>query len=311
MKCQRESARQPPPHSRAGPCRGTLELMSDTAGAGRPIDLTNQELSSVEQYRRLRQTSVLVILFTDIKGFTSFTERRGDRHALELLKHHDEILVATIEEDGGGLVVKHIGDSIMAVFSEPSTAVERALRIQERIRAYNAEHPDEEPLQVRIGLHMGQVAVENQTQLDLFGRHVNRASRVEGLADAGQIFLTYPVFDSARGWIATGAAGALKWKSHGTWMLKGITEPVVIYEVVDQRHAQPRRPGRAAGSAPCSPCGRRSPCSSRGRPSPLAQRGSRARRSGSSSGPRMCRPSWTRSRPCCSRATRRRSGASP
>jgi len=50
---------------------------------------------------------------------------------------------------------------------------------------------------------MGQVAVENQTQLDLFGRHVNRASRVEGIADAGQIYLTYPVFDSARGWLAS------------------------------------------------------------------------------------------------------------
>jgi class 3 adenylate cyclase len=210
-------------------------------GAG-PIELTTQELSSIEQYRKLRQTSVLVILFTDIKGFTSLTERRGDRHALELLQHHDRILVGTIEEGGGGLVVKHIGDSIMAVFSEPSTAVERALAIQERIRTFNAERPDEEPLQVRIGLHMGQVAVENQTQLDLFGRHVNRASRVEGLADAGQIFLTYPVFDSARGWLASGAARTLAWKQHGSYTLKGITEPVAIYEVVDSRFAAPRPP---------------------------------------------------------------------
>lgn len=211
------------------------------AGPG-PIELTSQELSSVERYRRLRQTSVLVILFTDIKGFTSLTERRGDRHALELLQHHDRILVGTIEEGGGGLVVKHIGDSIMAVFSEPSTAVERALAIQERIRAFNAERPDEEPLQVRIGLHMGQVAVENQTQLDLFGRHVNRASRVEGLADAGQIFLTYPVFDSARGWLASDAARTLAWKAHGSYLLKGITEPVAIYEVVDKRAGAPRPP---------------------------------------------------------------------
>ena len=182
--------------------------MSDETPAAaigiRPIELTSQELSSVERYRQLRQTSVLVILFTDIKGFTEITERRGERHALDLLKRHDEILVKAIEEDNGGLVVKHIGDSVMAVFSEPSTAVERALRIQERIRAYNEGNPDDDGLAVRIGLHMGQVAVENQTQLDLFGRHVNRASRVEGLADAGQIYLTYPVFDSARGWLASG-----------------------------------------------------------------------------------------------------------
>jgi class 3 adenylate cyclase len=225
---------------------------SAATSATRPIDLTTQELSSVERYRQLRQTSVLVILFTDIKGFTEITERRGERYALELLKRHDEILVKTIEEDGGGLVVKHIGDSVMAVFSEPSTAVERALRIQERVRAFNEEHPDADGFAVRIGLHMGQVAVENQTQLDLFGRHVNRASRVEGLADAGQIYLTYPVFDSARGWLASGKADSLAWKSHGTWLLKGIKEPVAIYEVVDTRHAQPRPPkaGRRSRAFP-------------------------------------------------------------
>jgi class 3 adenylate cyclase len=219
---------------------------------GRPIELTSQELSSVERYRQLRQTSVLVILFTDIKGFTDLTERRGERHALELLKRHDEILVKAIEEDNGGLVVKHIGDSVMAVFSEPSTAVERALRIQERIRTFNAAHPDDEGLQVRIGLHMGQVAVENQTQLDLFGRHVNRASRVESLADAGQIYLSYPVFDSARGWLASGKAGSLAWKSHGNWVLKGIKEPVAIYEVVDTRFASARPPksGRRKRAVP-------------------------------------------------------------
>jgi len=221
------------------PAGGTA---ADATDGYRPIELTTQELSSVERYRQLRQTSVLVILFTAIKGFTELTERRGEHHALELLKKHDEILVRTIEEGSGGLVVKHIGDSIMAVFSEPSTAVERALRIQERIRAYNEGNPDGDGLAVRIGLHMGQVAVENQTQIDLFGRHVNRASRVEGLADAGQIYLTYPVFDSARGWLASGRGGSLAWKSHGSWLLKGIREPVAIFEVVDTRFGKPRPP---------------------------------------------------------------------
>ena len=44
-----------------------------------PLDLTHQDLSSIEQYRMQRQTSVLVILFTDIKGFTEIAERRGGR----------------------------------------------------------------------------------------------------------------------------------------------------------------------------------------------------------------------------------------
>ncbi len=210
--------------------------------SGPTLDLTPQELSSIEHYRLRRQTSVLVILFTDIKGFTEIAERRGERHAAELLHRHDEIVVKAIEEGGAGLVVKHIGDSIMAVFAEPSAAVERALRIQAETAAFNESHPDFETLGLRIGLHMGQVAVENQAQFDLVGRHVNRASRVEALADAGQIFLTYPVFDSARGWLRSQAGSHLDWKLHGSYILKGLEEPVEIYEVVDKRRQKPVPP---------------------------------------------------------------------
>ena len=208
----------------------------------KPLDLTTQDLSSIEHYRMQRQTSVLVILFTDIKGFTEIAERQGDRQALELLRRHDEIVVKAIEDGGAGLVVKHIGDSVMAVFAEPSTAVERALRIQEETAAFNEAHGELEALGIRIGLHLGQVAVENQTQLDLMGRHVNRASRVENLADAGQIYLTYPVFDSARGWLRSHTGRPLGWKLHGSYLLKGIDEPVEIYEVVDKRRREPAPP---------------------------------------------------------------------
>ncbi|MBP8962664.1 MAG: adenylate/guanylate cyclase domain-containing protein [Opitutaceae bacterium] len=210
--------------------------------ASNPLELNRHDLSSIDQYRVQRQTSVLVILFTDIKGFTEISERRGDQHAVELLRHHDEIVVRAIEEGGAGLVVKHIGDSVMAIFAEPSTAVDRALRIQQETAAFNHAHPDMETLGIRIGLHMGQVAVENQTQLDLVGRHVNRASRVEGLADAGQIYLTYSVFDSARGWLRAQSGRDLAWKLHGRYILKGLEEAVEIYEVVDKRLRLPAAP---------------------------------------------------------------------
>jgi class 3 adenylate cyclase len=216
--------------------------MDPLNGNSAPIQLSSQELISIEQYRRLKETSVLVILFTDIKGFTRITEDKGEQYSQLMRKLHDEILVSTIEEDRAGLVIKYIGDSVMAVFSEPSTAVAQALKIQEKIRQFNETHPELENILVRIGLHMGQVSVENTTQLDLFGRHVNRASRVESLADGGQIFLTYPVFDSAKGWLQSQAAAHLIWKLHGQYYLKGIEAPVEIYEVVDSRYQQPRPP---------------------------------------------------------------------
>lgn len=218
-------------------------------------NLTHAELESIDRYRKLKETSVLVILFTDIKGFTQMTEEKGEKYSQVMRHLHDEILVSTIEEGNTGMVIKHIGDSVMAVFSEPSTAVAKAIKIQQRIHEFNESHPELENIKVRIGLHMGQVAIENKTQLDLFGRHVNRASRVEGLADGGQIYITYPVFDSAKGWLSSQDNPNLIWKLHGRYFLKGIDAPVEIYEVIDRRHGLPRPPANARKKRSLLPIG--------------------------------------------------------
>jgi hypothetical protein len=97
------------------------------------------------------------------------------------------------------------------------------------VRRYNDEHPTQPPLLVRMGLHMGQVTIEDKMNVDVFGRHVNRASRVEGLAEGGHIYMTYSVFDSAKSWIA-GHASEAAWVSHGKYQVKGIDEALEIYE---------------------------------------------------------------------------------
>lgn len=204
-----------------------------------PID--PGELSLVDQFRQSRNTSVLTIMFTDIQGFTRLTEERGDAFSNEMRKSHDSILVPLIERDGAGRVIKHIGDAVMAVFAEPSAAVGRALEIQDALRKFNAEHPGQPPLLVRIGLHMGQVTVEDKMNLDVFGRHVNRASRVEGLAAGGHLYMTYSVFDSAKGWLA-GRGTEAAWVSHGRYRVKGIDEPLEIFEAYRPGAAKPQAP---------------------------------------------------------------------
>ncbi len=218
--------------------------MPNTNSSPEPMIITKEEVSAVDKFRKLKDTSVLTIMFTDIKGFTRLSEEKGELYSHKILGLHNQLLVPAIEKHADGLIVKHIGDSIMAVFHEPSAAVAGALQIQENLRTFNAEHPELEAIEVRIGLHMGQVTVENQMQLDLFGRHVNRASRVESLADGGQIYLTYPVFDSAKGWLESNRAGSLAWVRHGKYFLKGIKTPIEIYEVSDKRHSQPRPPAQ-------------------------------------------------------------------
>jgi class 3 adenylate cyclase len=217
-----------------------------------PLRLGDEELASVESFRKLKDTAVLTIMFTDIVGFTQLTDEKGEHHSNEVRRLHDEVLEKAITKDGAGVVVKHIGDAIMAVFSEPSTGVERALRIHEGLARLARERPDIEPILVKIGLDMGQVTVEDNVDADVFGRHVNRASRIEGMAAGGQVLMTYTVFDSARAWLSTPDNARFGWASHGKYRLKGVSAPVEVFEVADPERHPLRAPrgGKKARSVP-------------------------------------------------------------
>src|SRR5690242_14785734 len=127
------------------------------------------ELQRIDQYRRDKNTSVLVVMFTDITGSTEFAEKHGEEAYNALRRRHNDILLGIIERDDAGRFVKNIGDAIMAVFAKPSDAVERALEIQRTLREHNAVAADGETIVIRIGMHMGQVAKDETTSTDVFG----------------------------------------------------------------------------------------------------------------------------------------------
>jgi len=104
------------------------------------VQLGEEELANVESFRLAKNTAVLTIMFTDIVGFTKLTDEKGEHHSNEVRHLHDLVLEEAITSDGAGVVVKHIGDAIMAVFSEPSTAVERALRIHDGLERLATGH---------------------------------------------------------------------------------------------------------------------------------------------------------------------------
>ena len=101
------------------------------------INVTSAEILNIESYIQRKNTAVLTIMFTDIKGFTELSEQKGEQYATQFRMKHDEILTNIIEQDHAGLIIKFIGDAVMAVFSEPSIAVERALQIQQRLNEFN------------------------------------------------------------------------------------------------------------------------------------------------------------------------------
>lgn len=136
---------------------------------------------SLLRINREERNQLACIMFTDIVGCTKLMER-DEHRALELLIENAE-LQNTQVANFGGTVVKEMGDGILATFTSASAAVECAESIIEK--AENIEG-----LELRIGIHMGEVIF---TKRDVFGMVVNVASRIQDLAQKGQILVSESV----------------------------------------------------------------------------------------------------------------------
>lgn len=127
-----------------------------------------------------------VILFTDIVGSTPFYKEVGDAQALRIVQAHYK-KVAKIIEDHGGIIVKFIGDAVMAAYPALDRAMESAIHIH---RAFDGTDP-ETPVKLRISMHEGNVLCANlNVGVDYFGNTVNRSAKIQKHAEAFQIAMT-------------------------------------------------------------------------------------------------------------------------
>jgi len=136
-------------------------------------------------------TSEVTLLFTDIVGSTSFYERRGDIAGLQMIQAHNDLIFPIIKEYGGR-IIKTLGDSIMAVFDEPSKALACTVDLQRAIAVHDEDALEILCFSVRMGLHYGRAVLDDK---DLFGDVVNTAARVVSLAEGGEILLSVAVRD--------------------------------------------------------------------------------------------------------------------
>ena len=127
----------------------------------------------------------VTILFSDIEGFSSMTERLGDRKAQEIVRVHNAIVRGNVGACGG-FEVKSQGDGFMIAFDSASKALRCAQAIQHELAAYSASHPDE-PVRVRMGLHTGE-AIKDED--DFLGRTVIIASRIADAACGSEILVS-------------------------------------------------------------------------------------------------------------------------
>lgn len=160
-------------------------------------------------------------LFTDIKGSTVMRQRAREDMPVALARH-DDIGRAAIE-DCGGRVVKSMGDGLMAVFTDPRSAIQAALDFQ--LRLLREPWPEQTPVLVRMGLDYGP-AMMNEAG-DFQGDIVNQAARVSSAAHGGQVLLGPAIVRAvAKPAVPRGRAVSL-----GHHRLAGILEAVELFQL--------------------------------------------------------------------------------
>ncbi len=153
------------------------------------------------------------IMFTDIVGYTSLMGIDEEK-AFDLLRKNRQVQRPIIQQYNGRWI-KELGDGVLASFSNVTEAVLCAGHIQQATA-------DIDDLQLRIGIHLGDIVFEND---DVFGDGVNIASRLQALAPAGGICISESVHSNV---INKKGINSIFLREE---ILKNVKEPVRIYEV--------------------------------------------------------------------------------
>jgi class 3 adenylate cyclase len=158
--------------------------------------------------------AAVTVLICDVAGSTVLTERLGERAMHALLNDHRRI-VEGATRDEGGLVLKMLGDAVLAAFSSADGALRCAALLQ---RHY--ELADASPVRVRIGVHTGPVLRQGDS---MYGRTMILAFRVADRAQAGEVLVSA----QARAAVRTD----LEFGDQELLSLKGISQPQAVHRL--------------------------------------------------------------------------------
>lgn len=184
------------------------------------------------------QNKDVVVFFSDIRGFTSFSEKRSPEEVVEMLNEYFGVMVKIINQHGG-VVDKFIGDAIMAVWGVPKSseldshkAVRACIEMRKALESLNELRisRDQPPINIGMGLHAGQaisgtIGSDERMEYTVIGNTVNTASRIEAATKAfgADLLISDSVFEKVGDAFKTELAGAAE--------VKGRSEALKMYKV--------------------------------------------------------------------------------
>jgi class 3 adenylate cyclase len=163
----------------------------------------------------------LTVFIADLKGFTPRTAS-SSRHEINKLLSNFRRLITPVIIRCGGRVVKEMGDAFMVTFESPTNALAAGALLQRLLGDRNSGSSPHEQIEVRIAIHCGDV---EESANDIIGDAVNVASRVESVAEVGEVYFTEAVF-------LTMNRSEVPSAEVGERVLKGIEKPIKLYRVL-------------------------------------------------------------------------------
>jgi class 3 adenylate cyclase len=167
-------------------------------------------------------TRTVTIMLTDMKDYTSRAENSSRDDALALLRRHRDI-VQPIVQRRAGRIIKSTGDGLIAAFDSATDALLAGIDVQAAIALNNSQSfTEQNKFQLRIAVSTGEVAFVED---DVFGQPVNLASRVQQLAQPGDVCFTDATFHAMN-------RKEINAESLGPVEVKGVVGTVNLYRCV-------------------------------------------------------------------------------
>lgn len=163
------------------------------------------------------------IVHADLAGFARMMEGAETRTFRHLKSTQNDVWRPAIVA-GGGRLVGTAGDAMLAEFGSAVSAVNASIDIQERMGRFNAALVETQRMMFRIGVHLGEVIVDQEDQ-NIFGDGVNLAARIQGIAEPGGIAVSRAVRD------VTELRIDYAFVDGGELSFKNVSRPVHVFHV--------------------------------------------------------------------------------
>src|ERR1700754_5236993 len=162
------------------------------------------------------------IVAGDIAGYSRLMELDEEGTHARVKRLERDLIESSIVEHHGKLV-KTTGDGFLAIFDSPVEAVRCGIVIQQNMVGRNASLPKHHWIEYRIGVNLGDVIIEAD---DIYGDGVNIATRLEGIAEPGEVYISGGIYEQIKHKLVCG------YESLGDRKIKNITDPVRVYRVL-------------------------------------------------------------------------------